>query len=204
MGILSTTVSLTRYRVGGRLADPAMDTIRNGLITHSITEIDNDVNEKSIGWTCFERPYQPDFEGSSFVFGTYLVFALRIDRKSVSVKTLKKHVSIEESRKLTESGRQYLSANEKKMLKESVLQALYLKTPSTPNVYDLVWNLEEGRLWFFSTLKSANEALETVFSKSFKLALIRLFPYTSADLISDLSDPEKDALNKLTPTRFSG
>ena len=90
------------------------------------------------------------------------------------------------------------------MLKEAVQQALYLKTPATPNVYDLVWHLEEGRLWFFSNLKSANEALETVFTKSFKLSLIRLFPYTSADLLSDLSNSEKDALNTLTHTRFTG
>jgi recombination associated protein RdgC len=57
-------------------------------------------------------------------------------------------------------------------------------------------------LWFFSNLKGANEELETLFSRSFKLKLIRLFPYTMATLASPLSDMEKDVFSRLTPTRF--
>jgi hypothetical protein len=34
------------------------------------------------------------------------------------------------------------------------------------------------------------------------LTLIRIFPYTAAQLSSDLSDTEKDILLKLAPTRF--
>jgi hypothetical protein len=44
--------------------------------------------------------------------------------------------------------------------------------------------------------------LETLFTRSFGLTLIRMFPYTAAQLNSNLTDTEKDILLKLEPTRF--
>ena len=87
---MSSTVSITRYRVRGRLEDPVLDTVANGLKKNAISEIDNEATEKSVGWTSFQNPYAPDFEGSSYVLGTYLVFSLRVDRKNIPPKKLKK------------------------------------------------------------------------------------------------------------------
>ena len=109
---------------------------------------------------------------------------------------------IESARRLNESGRQYLSRNEKQIIKDRVIEALYLKVPAIPHVYDIIWNYEESALWFFSNLKAANEELETLFIRSFGLTLIRMFPYTAAQLSSDLSDTEQDILLKLAPTSF--
>lgn len=203
MGLWSSSVSITRYRVKGRLADPIMETIAGGLKKHSIAEIDNEVHEKSVGWTSSEHPFRPDFEGSSFVYGSYLVFALRIDKKQIPSKLLKKHAELEQARRLAKSGREFLAASEKKQIKEQVLQSLSLRTPATPNVYDLVWDYEAGRLWFFSNLKAANEELEDLFSRTFQLSLIRMFPYTSAYQAANLSDAERDELDKLTPASFT-
>ena len=110
-----------------------------------------------------------------------------MDKKNISSKLLKKHAALEEARLLSSSGREFLAAREKKQLKEQVLHSLCLRTPATPNVYDLVWNYEAGRLWFFSNLKAANEALEELFSRSFGLSLIRMFPYTAADLTAGVT-----------------
>jgi hypothetical protein len=105
---------------------------------------------------------------------------------------------------LAENGRDFISTSEKKLIKETVIHNLCLRMPATPNIYDLIWNYENGKLWFFSNLKSANEDLEDLFSQSFKLSLIRLFPYTSADVTAGLSDTERDILNKLSPAKFTG
>ena len=89
-----------------------------------------------------------------------------------------------------------------KMVREHVLNMLSLRIPATPNIYDLIWNYEASSLWFFTNLKGANEDLETLFFKSFNLRLIRLFPYTSADITAGLSNKEKDVLLKLSPSVF--
>jgi len=200
MGLSSNKVSISQYFVRGKIDSPIIETITRGLVNNTISEIDQQVSDRAVGWTSFDRPFQPDFSGASFVFGNYFVFALRIDKKNIAAKVLKKHYTIEAARKMSESGRDYLSKTEKKLIKDHVLNSLSLRIPATPNVYDIVWNLEKSSLWFFTNLKAANEELETLFSKSFSLSLIRMFPYTAADMVSNLSDNQRDELQKISPT----
>jgi len=203
MGLLSASNSITRYTVEGQLKKPVLETVAAGLKKNVISEIDDNASEKAVGWTSFDKPYQPDFGGSNYVYGAYLVFALRIDKKTIPSKVIKKHFMIESARRLADSGRQYLSRNEKQTIKDLVIDRLNLKIPATPNVYDIVWNYEDSVLWFFSNLKAANEELETLFLRSFDLSLIRVIPYTAAHLDSGLTNTEKDLLLKLSPTNFA-
>ncbi len=202
MSLLSSSASITRYKVHGKIKTPIIENVTNGLIKNTISEIDNQVSDRTVGWTSFDKPFQPDFGGSSFVYGIYFFFSLRIDKKNIASKVLKKYYTIEAAKRMAENGRDYLSKTEKKLVKDHVLNVLSLRIPATPNIYDLAWNYENLSLWFFSNLKAANEELETLFSKSFNLSLIRLFPFTSADLSSNLSDSQRDELQKISPTHF--
>ncbi len=204
MSALFSSVSITRYQVDGKLKSPILETFAAGLNKHAISEIDDPSSEKAVGWTSFEKPYQPNFGGSSFVYGNVFVFSLRIDRKTIPPKLVKKHMVIESDRRLAESGRTYLSRTEKERIRDQVMDRLYASVPATPHIYDIVWNYEDAILWFFSNLKAANEDLETLFLRSFDVALIRMIPYTAALYASNLSDPKKDALLELTQTQFTG
>ena len=204
MGLLSSSVSITQYKVEGQLPAPVNEAVLKGLQKNSIVDIDNESEDLVSGWAAFENPYKPEFELAGVSIDTQFVFSLRIDKKSIPTKVLKKHYFLEMARRLTETGREYLSKNEKSEIREHVKTTLSLRIPATPNIYDIIWNYEAGQLWFFSNLKSANEELETLFSKTFKLTLIRVFPYTRANLLADLAEPEKDRLAKLAPTAFMG
>ena len=203
MRLLSSSVSITCYLVSGEIQKPALDTVYSGLARHTIRSIDEQPAEKTVGWTSFKNPYLPDFGGSSFVIGAYLVFSLRIDKKTIPAKVVRKLFEVEMQKQLKSSGRKFLSTNEKKTIKDHITASLYRRIPATPNIYDLVWNMEESRLWFFSNLKAANEALETLFLKSFNLTLIHLFPHTIADLVLGLSDPDRERLARLEPAIFT-
>ena len=72
-----------------------MDAVTNGLKNNTISEIDNQVSDKAVGWTSFDKPFQPDFDGSSFAYGSHFVFSMRIDKKNITSKVLKKHYTIE-------------------------------------------------------------------------------------------------------------
>ena len=203
MGILSPTISLTRYRVHGKIDEPVMETIVNSLKSNIVLEIDNEDAEKSVGWTSFENPFKPHFDSDSIQFGTYMVFSMRIDKKSVPAKTIRKNFDLAVQKKLADESRNYLSRNERKLLKEEIVRSLLLKMPSTPNIYDLLWSYEEGLLWFFTNQKAANEELEVLFSKTFGLILARMFPYTQANYESGLSPEDIDIVSRLTPTNFT-
>jgi len=204
MSFLSSLISITRYKVEGRLKAPVLETVAAGLKKNAISEIDDQSSEKAVGWTSFKKPYQPDFSGSDFVYGNYLVFSLRIDKKSIPPKVVKKYFIIESTRRLADSGRQQLSRNENQIIRDQVIDRLNIKVPATPHVYDLIWNYENSVLWFFSNLKASNEELETLFLRSFDLRLIRMVPYTAAHLASDLTAAEKDILIEISPIKFAG
>ena len=202
MGVLSSSVSITRYHVIGKVSDPVVETICRGLRKFAIRDIDNDVPEKIEGWTPYATPYALEFDSSKVVVGPYIIFSLRMDKKNIPLKIINKHVIREQKKIRQNSGRDQLTNNEKKAIKDKVIQNLSLRIPATPNVYDIVWNYEDGWLLFFTTLGAANEKLESLFFKSFQLRLIRMFPYTAAELLGGLSHQEKDRLNQLEPARF--
>ena len=201
MGLLSSAVSINRYRVEGEVKGPVLDNIGKGLRLNVFVELD-DISEKSVGWTSFHSPFRPQFQGTSFVFEPHLVFSLRVDKKVVPPKVFKKHFALASAQHLEKTGRNFVTREEKEMLKEKVLTELRSRIPATPEVYDLVWRYEERTVWFFSFLKAANEELETLFAQSFNLTLIRLFPFTIADLAAGLSNDERDGLVKVSPTAF--
>nr|MBP7323557.1 recombination-associated protein RdgC [Deltaproteobacteria bacterium] len=198
MGLLSSAVSVNRYQVEGDLKEPLMENIVQGLRLNAFRELD-DLEEKSVGWTPFGKPFSPKFDGSSCMIGSLLVFSLRIDRKTVPPKVFKKHFALESEQYLQKSRRSFLTREEKEMLKEKVLADLRSRIPAVPETYDLVWQYESRSLWFFSLLKAVNEELETLFAQSFNLTLIRLFPFTLGDLAMGLSLEERDVLVKLNP-----
>lgn len=202
MGIFSSTISLTRYRVKGEFSGSPIEQVEEGLRRHKISDIDNEAQDMAVGWTSLEKPYAPDFTSSSFVIGNLFAFALRMDKKSIPAKVVKQQCAVEADKRLRESGNEFLSRNELKQIKEHVTNVLSIRMPPVPNVFELLWNYEEKTLWFFSTQKAANEELETLFLKSFHMHLIRLFPYTITEFTHNLTDSEKDKLAQLKPANF--
>ncbi|MFH0996972.1 MAG: recombination-associated protein RdgC [Pseudomonadota bacterium] len=200
MGLLSSNVSITRYQVLGQLTDPLMDNLTRLLTQNAIVEIDDEDMDQSAGWTSFEDPFTPDFTGSTFVMGSQFIFSFRMDKKAIPSKVVNKRYRQTITKRLKESGKEFLARNEKKQIKEDVIHELSLRIPATPNVYEVLWNYEKNSLWFFSTQKTANEAFEIFFTKSFKLNLVRRFPYTAA--LESLTNSEEDMLNRLMPSHF--
>jgi recombination associated protein RdgC len=203
MGLISSTHSITRYVVDGEIDGSINEIVREGLIKYSIPKIESEYDEITAGWAPLESPYNPDFEQFSYTFGTYFVFSLRIDKKSIPVKVIQKYMAIEIEKKIKESGRDFISKNEKSEIKELVTDILMHKIPAVPNLYDVLWDYEQKNLYLYTTQKAANEFFETIFLKSFKLKPVRLFPYTLIETKSFFSNPQKDKILNLTPLKYS-
>jgi len=200
MGLLSSSTSVTQYQVEGQLEEPIIDTVANGLKKQTIVDIDGNPSLAAAGWTSFKTPYEPGFEDHSFVIGIDFVFSLRIDKKSIPQKLVHKQVLHQSAKKQKALKRDFLSNDEKKIIKEGVIASLSLKVPAIPSIYDVVWQYEKGIVWFFSNLKTANEHLESLFVKSFGLHIIRKIPYTMAAFDKTLTSADLDRLNQLSHT----
>lgn len=86
MGVLSSSVSITQYKVEGQLPAPVNEAVLKGLQRNSITDIDNESEELVSGWAAFENPYKPEFELAGVSLDTRFLFSLRIDKKKVSLR----------------------------------------------------------------------------------------------------------------------
>ncbi len=198
MGILSTSASITRYIVRGEIKQPILENISQNLEKYKIREIDGKTEQFSIGWTCFDDPYHPNFMlNRSFIIANYLVFSMRLDKKTIPSKLVKKLFLEETQKRLQDTGRDFLTRDEKESITEGIIQRLCVSIPASPNVYDIIWNYEENWLLFFTNVKSANEALESLFHKTFDMRLIRLFPYTLAHKSFPKDNSKIDQLKKL-------
>lgn len=202
MGLISSTSSVARYHVEGRFEGSVMESVKSGLIKYTIPAMESEYDEILTGWTSYEYPYSPDFALHPFVFGTYFVFSMRIDKKSVPLKLIQKHMAIETKKKLENSGRDFLSKNEKSELKDQVMDMLMRQVPAVPSIYDVLWDYEESNLYLFSTQKAANEFFQTLFIKSFDLKPVNLFPYTMIETKSTFSAPEKDRILNLSLIKY--
>ena len=203
MGLISSTHSISRYHIDGKIEGSIIEIVKTGLMKYSIPKLESDYDEISAGWAPVESPYTPDFEKFSFQFGTYFLFSLRIDKKSIPVKLIQKYMVLEIEKKKEKSGRDFISKNEKSEIKEMVIDILMHKIPAIPNVYDILWNYEENNLYLYTTQKAANEFFETLFLKSFNLKPIRLFPYTIIETKSKFLNPQKDRVLTLAPLKYS-
>uniref|UniRef100_A0A7C4RRC8 Exonuclease n=1 Tax=Desulfatirhabdium butyrativorans TaxID=340467 RepID=A0A7C4RRC8_9BACT len=199
MGVAASNIAITTYRVANEPEEGIIERVYEGLIRHTIVDIDGESLDKSIGWTSIDQPLDPDFSGSSFLVGSLFVFALRIDKKVISPKVIARQIQKETARKLRETGREFLGKGEKKALRDAVIADLNRRIPATPKTTDVVWNYEERLVFFFSNQKTANEEFETLFTKSFDMNLMRIFPYTFAMEMAGLTDAEIDRLHGLTP-----
>lgn len=203
MALISSTHSISRYHIDGKIEGSIIEEIQNGLIKNSIPKIENEYDEIAAGWVPIESPYNPDFNKFSFQFGTYFVFSLRIDKKSIPQKLIQKYMTIEIEKKKENSARDFISKNEKTEIKEHVIDILMHKVPAVPNIYDVLWDYEANNLYLYTTQKAANELFETIFLKSFNLKAIRLFPYTIIEKKSEFPAPKKDRVLSLAPVKYS-
>ena len=203
MGFLSNTHSMSRYHIEGEFDGSTMEEVRNGLIQNAIPKLESEYEEISVGWTPFESPYDPDFEKFSCIYGSYFLFSLRVDKKSIPAKLIQKQMALEIEKRKESTGRDFVSKNEKSEIKEFVMDILMSKMPAVPNIYDVLWNYEEKSLYLFTTQKAANEFFETQFLKSFGLKAIRLFPYTLVEKESDFTESQKDQIYTLSPLKLA-
>ena len=95
MGILSSTVSITPYRVEGKLDQPIMETVARGLKKNAIEDIDKDSADRAVGWACLNEPFSVDFDQHPFLIGTHFVFSMRIDKKTIPAKVVAKYHALE-------------------------------------------------------------------------------------------------------------
>ncbi len=174
-----------RFTVEGELPDHFWDFVAERVVEHSFTDIDDNMEEYSIGWVSVANMFDSEFGYASYAAGDYVVLSMRIDERKVSPAVLKKFTMKEEERIKREKQVPKLSRSARLEIKERVRTELVRKSAPVPVIYDLCWNMTNNTLLFFSTSKKAMIQLEDLFRDTFDLSIMLQIPWTTAVHIAD-------------------
>jgi DNA recombination-dependent growth factor C len=200
MGFISGSASFSRFSIEGELPENPAEFLAKRIPAFSFKDIDDTIDEYSIGWVSVANMFDASFEYASFMNGDYVVLSLRTDERKVSPAVLKKFVQKEEERIKKEKQIPRLGRAAKTEIKERIKAELTRKAMPVPTVYDLIWNLSESTLIFFTTNGKAQTLLEDFFKDCFGLLLVQQIPWVTAQY---LLEPEKmDRMEQLGPEIF--
>ncbi len=190
MGLLTGSASIIRFAVTGDLPAAPWDFIAEQVARHSFRDIDDTMDEYSIGWVSVAGMFDNTFAYGSYAAGDYVVLTMRVDERKVSGAVLKKFALKEEERIKREQQIPRLSRSAKIEIKERIQSELLRKAPPIPATYDLCWNIVDNTLFFFSTNKKAIALVEDLFKESFGLTLLLQIPWLVGQrfVASDIQD----------------
>ena len=204
MAFLKNSVSLTRYAVQNELTEAFWREFPDKLRQFSFRDIDDLPEERAWGWISFENMLDTQWrENPPLKGGDYAAFALRLDTRRVPPAVLKKHFNLAllaEEEKIRAQGKTYVSRERKKEIRERVLFELNRRFLPIPAVFEVIWNISEGRILIATVSAKVLDLFEEYFSRSFALRLERLTPYGLA--CSLLAEEELERLNLLEPANF--
>ena len=180
MGLLTNSASFVRFNVEGDPPADFWDFAAERIKKHAFRDIDDNYDERSIGWVSCLDMFDSEFTYASYTAGDYLILSLRIDERKVPAAALKKFTLKEEGRIKRERQIPRLSRDHRQEIKETMRLVLLKKAIPIPAVYDMAWNLSDNPVLFFSTSQKAIGSLEEFFKESFDLHLMMQIPYISA------------------------
>lgn len=170
MGAHKGNVTVRRYLVKGEVPKERARLVK-GIRAHALIPIDPaSTVEKAHGWACAGDlglgPDDLDLSSEKIFLGSAVVLALRQDTLRPPSAVVKRLVA----EKLKALGRK-AGRREKQEAKELVTRSLRTRAFPTTRAVDLVWQVDDGRAFFWSHAKGANELLVDLFAKSFGLEL---------------------------------
>lgn len=185
MGILANTVSISQFDVVGEEYDSSEIGNRIGacLQEQAFVSIETGSEEQALGWVELDDFTSAEFaDNERWRRDNYVVFTLRRDQRRLPSALLKGELAAQQQRFLTANptfNRVPKQKNEE--LKELVRQRLLARTLPTPTLYDVMWNLDSGRLTFASVSMRAIDELCDLFQKTFPgLRLVLVHPLQRA------------------------
>ncbi|MFZ4437359.1 MAG: recombination-associated protein RdgC [Syntrophales bacterium] len=179
MGLLKGSVTFSRYRISGALPDHFPDFFNEQIRRNAFQTVWRTTDEMAAGWTSLENCLDTDFSYASYAQGRYMLFSLRIDRKSVAPSLLRIRILEAEQKKLAESGQKKLYREQREAIRESVRLELLGKTMPVPSFHEICWSVSDRVLTFCCLSDKVAGELQELFRESFSLSLSPYLPWDS-------------------------
>jgi DNA recombination-dependent growth factor C len=203
VSILSASLGLTRYRIIEEVPDSILQEVPEKLSQSSFIDIDDTAEERSFGWTNIDDFLDVNWVQSPPEKAEFFAFSMRLETRRVQPAVLKKHYQIALNAELArnkEQGKNFVSRDRKRELKEQVTLRLRARSLPVPAVFDVVWTPSVNRVYLDTTNAKARALFEDLFTATFDLHLEQMGPFFMA--MEELGEDSVEKLENLDPTIF--
>ncbi len=182
MGFLSASTSLVRF-VAAAPSRLEREAIARAVGRHAFRDGDPEAGDarQAWGWIAVHDPLQTEFTPADLFFHHYLVLGFRYDKRLVPPKLLMLERRRLERERASARGALRVSAAERREIKDEIASRLVAQALPTPRLFDVVWNLQSGRVYFSGKLRAAREAFGDCFRRTFGVTPVPLIPYLAAE-----------------------
>lgn len=203
MGFLSGSTTVVRFAA---VPPPHLDreVVAQAVGRRAFREFDPEGSDTSVvaGWVGIHDPLASTFTPADLFFQQYLAVGFRIDRRAVPAKLLALERRRAEEAEKAARGLERLGAAIRKQVRTEVEARLLLRALPTPRVFDCVWNLDAGRVYFSGRSRSAVDAFTVLFRQTFGVGPVPLIPYLTAEHLG-LPPAAVDAVRAVAPCRLT-
>jgi len=203
MPLTAGTVTARTWRVLETIPQNFKELFERNLQRQAFRPIDPERGElESMGWVNARQMLDSNLNLSKVLFGNLIVLGLRVDKLVINQKLFRATLRQEIGRKLRELERERLSREEKLVIEDKVRMDLIKRTQPNTNVYEMVWRLETGHVFFGSTSEKLNQSFSDLFSETFQVSIEPQFPFLRAQRWADAQQLSAELLEVL-PAPFS-
>ena len=204
MGALEGSLTFKTFYVQGEPPDNFQEAYLQNLAKHYFVPLSPvGEDDRTTGWVPAQDPIATEFRRDQVFFNQYIVFAFRIDKWSLPSPWVKAKtrqaiaaampaLSEEEARAQKEEGKlrpsAKMSKREKDKIKLEVITEIKHQILPTMKVIDVVWNISENMVRFWSTSQAVCDEFVELFEATFGLTLDPDSPFLMA---RSLGIPEK-------------
>jgi len=203
VGLLSASTTIVRF-----VAEPPRpldrDAVARAVSRRAFRELAADDGEArdAFGWVGIHDPFATALDAADLFFQHYLTVGFRWDRRSVPPKLLWLERRRAEDARRAESETGRLGRAVRKEIKAEVEARLLRRALPVPRLFDCVWNLETGRLYFTGRLRPAREAFVETFRQTFGAAPVPMIPWVAAEHVG-LPPRVVEAVRAVEPARLA-
>ena len=183
MSFQKASSSFTRFRIIDDIPADLWASIPEKLRQYAFIDIDDIAEERAFGWTSFDDMLDTEWKLSPPEKGDFLTFSLRLDTRRIPPAVLRKHVRLalrDEEERIKALGKKFIGRERKKEIQEQVKLRLMGRFLPIPAEFQVVWNMQSGRVYFASTQTKMIEMFLDLFTRTFELRLEQLLPYSLA------------------------
>ncbi|HVY61307.1 MAG TPA: recombination-associated protein RdgC [Planctomycetota bacterium] len=188
-----------RFETAERV-DLGAEEIVKKLEARKFVPLDKAVEEtERFGWITLEHLFDTRFDIEKVFHDPYVTFALRIDKRKIPQNLVRAHMKIEEQAFVNATGKKCGPAKRREIRDQVRLKLIDKVLPSAAS-YQVIWNPNEGIVWFGNTGEKTCEAFIQQFEDTFGVTLIAQGP---RHLGLRITGGDADAIDRAASTSFS-